>query len=189
MRCLIFRFDTCIVNYSLGFFSYVFIYKNIFIYFLCFYLFICSRCFYLCFQCICVGVFNPSSHLYSLIIQYWIIIRIFTDSDFWEHTSLTSDLSKNSKLEIFIYKKVQRMSEAADMGRCDDIQTALKPFTKLKLTFITVLWLAELFKTMNRPDLAWPDGNALWRLISLKISEIETWNFNTNFIQVFNLCY
>ena len=62
---------------------------------------------------------------------------------------------------------------------------------------MTILWgLAESLKTMNRPgptqpDPPWPgpDRNALWRLISWKVWKIETWNFNTTFIQVFNLCY
>jgi len=35
----------------------------------------------------------------------------------------------------------------------------------------------------------WPDREALYRLISQKVCKIGTWNFNTIFIQVFNLCY
>ena len=46
---------------------------------------------------------------------------------------------------------------------------------------MTYLELAESFKTMNRPD-----RNALWWLISQKVCKIETWKFNTIFIQVFN---
>ena len=63
------------------------------------------------------------------------------------------------------------------MGRLFDIQTALKLFMK-------ILGLAESFKTMNRPD-----HDALWRLISRKVWKIETWNFDTIFIPIFNLCY
>ena len=37
---------------------------------------------------------------------------------------------------------------------------------------------------MNRPN-----HNAIWRLISQKVYMIETWNFDTIFNQVFNLCY
>ena len=42
------------------------------------------------------------------------------------------------------------------MGRVDDIQTTLNPLEKVKYIFMTVLGLAESFKTMNRtaqPDL------------------------------------
>ena len=40
-----------------------------------------------------------------------------------------------------------------------------------------------------RPGPARPDRNALWRLITQKLWKIETWNFNTIFIQHSNLCY
>jgi len=45
------------------------------------------------------------------------------------------------------------------MGRLDDIQTALKPLEnlkKFKYIFMTILGLAESFKTMNRPCQARP---------------------------------
>ena len=45
---------------------------------------------------------------------------------------------------------------------------------------MTIFGLAESFKTVNRHD-----HDALWRLISQKVYEMETWNFNTIFIQVF----
>ena len=41
------------------------------------------------------------------------------------------------------------------MGSVDDIQTVLKPFENKEYIFITILELAESFKTMNwpaRPD-------------------------------------
>ena len=41
---------------------------------------------------------------------------------------------------------------------------------------------------MNRPDLTQLGRNDLWWLISRKVYKIRTWNFNTIFIQVFNLC-
>ena len=54
-----------------------------------------------------------------------------------------------------------RVSEANEvpisshMGHLDDIQTALKPLKKrkrLNYIFMTILGLAQYFKTMNRPD-------------------------------------
>ena len=41
----------------------------------------------------------------------------------------------------------------------------------------------------TRPGPARPDRNALWQLISQKVWKIGTWNFNTNFIKLFNLYY
>ena len=41
------------------------------------------------------------------------------------------------------------------MGRLDNIQTAIKPLKKskkCKYILMTILGLAESFKTMNRPD-------------------------------------
>ena len=38
------------------------------------------------------------------------------------------------------------------MGRLDDIQTALKPFKKMKYIIMTILGQAESFETINRPD-------------------------------------
>ena len=43
------------------------------------------------------------------------------------------------------------------MGRLVDIQTVLEPLQKLEKN----LEIAELFKTMNQPDLARADRNAL----------------------------
>ena len=46
------------------------------------------------------------------------------------------------------------------MGRLDDILTDLKPLKrseKIEIHFLTILWITESFKTMNRPDLAQPD--------------------------------
>ena len=54
---------------------------------------------------------------------------------------------------------------------------------------MTILGPAESFKMMNRPDPTRPGRNALWRLISQKVWKIGTWNFNTIFIQLSNLCY
>ena len=57
------------------------------------------------------------------------------------------------------------------MDRLDDIQTALKLFKKwekFEIHFMTILELAELFKTINWPDPTRLDHNALCRLISQK---------------------
>ena len=50
------------------------------------------------------------------------------------------------------------------MDRLDDIQTALKLFKKwekFEIHFMTILELAELFKTMNQLDPTQPNRNVL----------------------------
>ena len=71
----------------------------------------------------------------------------------------------------------------------DSSKTFKKDRKKLKYSFMTIFGPAESFKIMNRPGPTRPDRNALWRLITQKVWKIETWNFNTIFIQHSNLCY
>ena len=60
---------------------------------------------------------------------------------------------------------------------------------KKRWIFFSSYNLLKREKAKRYDEPARPDSNALWRLISQKIWEIGTWNFNTIFIQVFNLCY
>ena len=91
------------------------------------------------------------------------------------------DWTKRTKfLLAVIYGSLQRHSNGS--------KTFLKNRKKLKWSFMTIFEPSESFKLMNRPNLAWPDFNALWRYISQKIYKIGTWNFNTIFFQVFDLC-
>ena len=57
------------------------------------------------------------------------------------------------------------------------------------LTQLVDIWSEPARPGPARPDPARPDRNALWRLITQKLWKIETWNFNTIFIQHSNLCY
>ena len=43
------------------------------------------------------------------------------------------------------------------MGHLNNIQKPLKELEKMIHTFMTILGVAESFKTMNRPDLTWPE--------------------------------
>jgi len=78
------------------------------------------------------------------------------------------------------------------MGRPVDIKSAVSR----KQSILDIwCWEQKVFffypisRYMEWTGPARPDRNALWRLITQKVWKIETWNFNTIFIQHFNLCY
>ena len=77
------------------------------------------------------------------------------------------------------------------MGCLDDILTALKSLkkdkNKLKYIFMTIFGLAELFKTMNLPDMARP-YRSLKAYFSERVKDKNV-KFDIIFIQVFNLFY
>ena len=75
------------------------------------------------------------------------------------------------------------------MGRLVDIQTAqnvYKKSEKIDTHFYDHFCTNWIIYNDEPPR---PDRNALWRLISLKVWKIRTWNCNTIFTQLSNLCY
>ena len=84
---------------------------------------------------------------------------------------------------LFLVKKWEIQVITSVSYKCSN---SSKPFKKIG---IIILGLAGSFKTLNRPDPTRIDRNALWLLISRKVWKIGTWNFDTIFIHIFNLCY
>ena len=82
----------------------------------------------------------------SCLIEIDIYMCIYTAQVYMSTVLVTSERRERSSYQQFY------------MGCLDDIQTALKPLQKIgnsfKYIFMTILGLADSFKTMNRPGLA-----------------------------------
>ena len=118
------------------------------------------------------------------------------DEDVWR-VQLRASLKPLEHLSTILLKGSMRSSNAPSL--CEDTpvsRTADVLFSGLcpqrpseANIVIVILGLAKSFKTVNRPYPTWPDHGTIWRLISWKVQKIETWNLDTIFDYVFNLCF
>ena len=140
---------------------------------------------------------NPVSPRFRLFYRYMQYLSLQLFILHWENTSLMIDRTiyqiNCEAIHHYEWAKRTKFLLAVMYGsprRHLSISKAFKNnLKKLNRFLMTILGLAESFRTINRPEPTRPDRNALWWLISQKVWKIGTWNFNTIFIQLHNLCY